>query len=611
MDPKVVVATLTWNQKADVLECLNTLTRMDYPNYEVVVVDNGSVDGTAEEIRRLYPKVRIVRHASNLGCAEGVNGEIRYAIAAEADYLFILANDAVVEPSTLSELIKAAQAHPDRDMFFPKVYYHQSNRIWFARGVRMDTEVDWLRGRFTNYVQNVEDDGSYDEGCDADLYPGGFCLISMRAIRKTGFLNPHYFIYFDDTEWLARMARHGFHGRYVPKARAWHKASSAFGMESPSFHYYRTRNRLYFYREFSPPGVFPRFMVLFFYEFLTDTAIRLFRSGMNAQLRAALWGIADFFRGKMGPRDLSGLTGKKLTGRSVQGNTPAGKTAGFTAKAREKQTVRVRLDWNLGDEIMHLPAFEVLRRKYPGARLEAVMRFPDLLKNNPFVDVVNPGPDEKPNLFLDLRREIRGKPRMERLKEVLKTDVLPLPKLYLADEEIKAARHQWKFEGRPVAAVSASARWFSRRWESQKWVELIHRFEEKGLRVLVLGSAGEELPAGENLTGQTSVRDAALILSQCSVFAGADSGLVHLALAAGTPTVGLYGPLNPDYLVTARPEFNPVPASVECRYCWSESRMLYPDHCPKIVPDCMSSISVEAVFESAWSLVHKEQSVRN
>ena len=62
MTPKVVVATLTWNQKTDVLECLRTLTKLDYPNYEIAVVDNGSTDGTLEAVRERYPEVHGVRH---------------------------------------------------------------------------------------------------------------------------------------------------------------------------------------------------------------------------------------------------------------------------------------------------------------------------------------------------------------------------------------------------------------------------------------------------------------------------------------------------------------------------------------------------------------------
>lgn len=604
MLPKVVVGTLTWNQKKDVIECLESVSKMDYPNFETVMVDNGSTDGTIEEVTRLFPKVSIVRNASNLGCAEGVNGEIRHAIHANADYLFIIANDAVVEPSTLSELMEVAQKDPELGMIFPKVYYYQSRKIWFAKGINLNGGVDWLRGRFQNFVQNIEDDGSCEEECDADFYPGGFCVVNMAAVRKVGLLDPRYFIYFDDTEWLVRIARAGFRGRYAPKALTWHKASSAFGMESPIFHYYRTRNRLYFYRQFSPAGYFPLFLVYFFYEFFTQTIVRLYRSGMHAQIRAALWGMGDFFRGKMGSRDFSAKKGSNRLQVAVSGVKD---WILFIRKSlnAQKLNLRVSLKWNLGDEIIHLPAFEVLRQQYPQAHIEAEVSFPDLLKGNPFVDAVNTGNELRPDLTLDLRHEVRGKSRMAALKSRLNAEHLPLPKVYLSKEEIAAIRHKWNLNGKqPVVALTSSARWTSRRWKLDRWTELVHLLQDCcGARVLVLGSAGEAIPAGEDLTCKTQVRDAALILSQCDLFIGADSGLVHLALSVGTPTIGLYGPLRADYLVDARPTFLPVTAAVECQGCWSDARMKFPDHCPKIVPDCMSSISVNQVFEVAKTLL--------
>jgi len=297
MAPKVVVATLTWNQKADVLECLGTLTKLDYPNYEIVVIDNGSTDGTFESVQRQFPQVHIVRNSENLGCAEGVNGEIRYALQAGADYLFIIANDATVEPSTLSELIRVAERDPKIGMVHPKVYYYdRPNRIWYARGAK----IDWFRGRFFGFVQNVEDDGSFDEECAADFFPGGFTLVRMEAVKKVGFLDPDYFIFLDDSDWSLRIHQAGYEGRYAPRARAWHKPSSSVGMESESFYYYRTRNRLFFFKKYSAFGIFPICFIFFLFEVFTNTIPTLYLSGRRAQMKAVFLGIFDFIRGRRG-----------------------------------------------------------------------------------------------------------------------------------------------------------------------------------------------------------------------------------------------------------------------------------------------------------------------
>ena len=299
MTPKVVVATLTWNQKSDVLGCLGTLTKLDYPNYEIVVVDNGSTDGTSEAIREKFPQISIVRHSENLGCAEGVNGEIRFALQADADYLFIIANDATVEPTTLSELVRVAERDPRIGMVHPKVYYYnQPTRIWYARGAK----IDWLRGRFFGFVQNVEDDGYYDEECEADFFPGGFTLVRMEAVKKAGLLDPDYFIFFDDTDWSLRIHRAGYAGRYAPRAKAWHNPSSSIGMESESFYYYRTRNRLVFFKKYSPFWLFPIHFLNILFELTFNTLPTLYLSDRKPQMGAVLLGIFDFFRGKRGQR---------------------------------------------------------------------------------------------------------------------------------------------------------------------------------------------------------------------------------------------------------------------------------------------------------------------
>ena len=145
--------------------------------------------------------------------------------------------------------------------------------------------------------------------------------------------------------------------------------------------------------------------------------------------------------------------------------------------------------------------------------------------------------------------------------------------------------------------MTPSAKWISRQWDKENWIELAGRIQRQfGAQILVLGKDDETLPVGVDLVGKTGVREAAAIISQCHLFVGADSGLVHVALACGTPVVGLYGPLNPAYLSQPRPAYVPVWADIECRGCWSDGRMKFPDHCPKVAADCMPSISVEEVM---------------
>ncbi|HXV27359.1 MAG TPA: glycosyltransferase [bacterium] len=609
MMPKVTVATLTWNQKNDVLECLSSLVKLDYPNFEIVVVDNGSTDGTFEAVRQKYPQVRIVRHSENLGCAEGVNGEIRAALQAEADYLFIIANDAIVEPSTLSELVNVAERDPAVGIVNPKVYYYgKEKKIWFAGGAKFD----WKRGKFFGFVQNVEDDGTYENESEADFFPGGFSLVRTEAIKMAGFLDPKYFIFFDDADWSYRIGLAGYRGRCAPKARAWHKPSSSVGMESESFYYYRTRNRFLFVKKHAPARVFPLFLFYFLYELIFKTAPYLVLSGFKGQLRAVFLGVFDFFRGKFGKRDF-GQNRKRffvrLRERAECKMTVIRRKIRFRIKQFFHQPLhlRVQLDWNIGDEMMTAPVYESLKQQFPHSVLEAEVRYPELLKGNPFVDHVNRGKDFKPDLIFDLRSEIKNKPRKEGIQQITGVTSWGLPKLYLTGDEKEAVFRKWGLQhGSIRIAVSPAARWISRQSPRLFWIELIEYFiREQASQVFVLGRDEEPLPVGTDLIGKTTVRETAALLSQCHLFVGTDSGPVHLALAAGTPTVGLYGPLNPCYLIQDQPGFIPIWSEVECRGCWSDGRMTYPDHCPKIEPDCMKSISAARVIEASKKMMEQ------
>ena len=585
--PKVVVGTLTWNQKSDVQACLATLVKMDYPNYEIVVIDNGSTDGTLEAIRARYPQVHVVRNTENLGCAEGVNGEIRYALQAGADYLFIIANDATVEPTTLSELVRVAEKDPGIGMVHPKVYYSgQGKRIWYAKGAKMD----WFCGRFYGFIQNVEDDGSFDEEGEADFFPGGFSLVRIEAIKKTGFLDPYYFIFLDDAEWAHRIHRAGFSGRYAPRARAWHKPSSSVGMESESFYYYRTRNRLFFVTRYAPIHCLPVFFFSFLSELFFGTLPTLFLSSQKPQMKAVLLGVFDFLRGKRGQRDFSKKRQAPL--RQKQSGT-------FAKRNQRKRHIRVSVQWNIGDEVIALPVYEALKKKYPDSILEARVRYPELLKGNPYVDRVNEGNGFAPDLSIDLHREDRSRSRMEFIRKVAGVPTWSTPRLYFEQSELEAIQNKWKLEKDALQiAISPATRWFARRWPPRYWSELGHQLIDRyGAQLFVLGKDEDPLPVGINLIGQTRLRETAALLKQCHLFVGSDSGLVHLSLAAGTPTVGLFGPLNPSLLIPPLSHFIPIWTDVECRGCWPDGRMKYPDHCPKIAPDCMSTISVSRVME--------------
>lgn len=107
--PKVFIIIVNWNGLKDTLECLQSVFKQDYPNFEVIMVDNGSKDNSVQVIRNAYPQIILIENKENLGYTGGNNVGMHYAVNSGSDYVWLLNNDTVVEPDTLSKLVAAAK----------------------------------------------------------------------------------------------------------------------------------------------------------------------------------------------------------------------------------------------------------------------------------------------------------------------------------------------------------------------------------------------------------------------------------------------------------------------------------------------------------------------
>lgn len=239
---KISIIIVNWNGKNDTLECLESLSKIDYPNFDVIVVDNGSSDGSVGAIRSRFPEVIVLEAGKNLGFAGGNNVGIRHAMAAGAGYVFLLNNDTVVDPQVLRKLISAAERTAGGGIFGAKIYsYHEPDRIWYA-GAKW-TEKDSV---FSHIGQGETDEGMAYSVFQETGYACGCALFaSAGLIRDVGVMDEKYFLTFEEVDWCYRAKERGFPSYFVPDAIVWHKISTAFGGEnSPLFQYFLTRNRL-------------------------------------------------------------------------------------------------------------------------------------------------------------------------------------------------------------------------------------------------------------------------------------------------------------------------------------------------------------------------------
>jgi hypothetical protein len=224
--PLVYCIVLNLNGKALLLETLDSLRRVTYPNFRTVVVDNGSDDGSQDAVRSQFPDVTLIENGKNLGFGEGNNVGMRYAIAQGADWVFLLNNDIMVDPAMISEMIDVAATDPSIGILGPKIYYHTSpDLIWYAGGT-----INYWTGVIAHRGLRKKDHNQFDKVQDTDFVTGCAMLMKREMLDKIGLFDPIFYpIYSEDVDLSVRAAQAGWRIVYVPKAKLWHKVSAFSG----------------------------------------------------------------------------------------------------------------------------------------------------------------------------------------------------------------------------------------------------------------------------------------------------------------------------------------------------------------------------------------------
>lgn len=237
---KVFIVILNWNGLQDTLECLESVFKLDYPNFEVIVVENGSTDNSVEVIRKTYPQVILIKSKVNLGYTGGNNIGMRYALKNKADYVWLLNNDTVVEADTLSKLLKKAEQCPEAGLISPVVYYYDApGKIQFC-GSYADLNNQKIVYPVDKNLYVRED---FTNGENVCLW-GTALLIKRNVIDKIGYLDEEIFAYYEDTEYSLRAIKAGFRNLVEIYAKVHHNNQSPDAkMEEKGLHYYHLTAR--------------------------------------------------------------------------------------------------------------------------------------------------------------------------------------------------------------------------------------------------------------------------------------------------------------------------------------------------------------------------------
>jgi GT2 family glycosyltransferase len=333
----VAITILNWNGWRDTIECLESVRRLDYPNYLTIVVDNGSTNGSAEKIKawaeqNLGPghaladysrasaitggesmtenpldrtpsaaRLVLIRNEENLGFSGGNNVALHYALhrRVPADYVFLLNNDAAPKVDCLSLLV-AAERSTGAGIAGAVVLMGDGPGVEFARCRSQ------LAMFFAPIVKSCVPMPEGGEAIWESLFVHGAAMLIRRDVLQAihsderGYLDERLFLYYEEVVFCNAARKRGFRSIVVRDASVGHKGSrSSGGYANPIHAYYAARNRILMAREFLPLG----WRMVFY---LAHTSMRLVAATKNLRARrfrsarAALWGLVDGYRGVTG-----------------------------------------------------------------------------------------------------------------------------------------------------------------------------------------------------------------------------------------------------------------------------------------------------------------------
>jgi len=303
--PKTAIVILCYGRWQDTIECLESLMKIDYPDYEIILVDNSSPDGSVQKIRdycrgiieppsrvafesmnkpismieytlgesvvgnpekdaefnasAIGRRFKIILNLENSGFAEGNNIGIRYALRySSPNYLLLLNNDVIVDKEFLSYLVAFAEENETIGITGPKIFYYDRNGrrdvIHSAGG-----KIDFNKGLAPMIGISEADTGQFDSIREVDYVEGACLLVKKKVVDEVGLLDSHYHLYWEETDYCIRAKRRGYRIVFVPSSKIWHKIGAT--TNSSMRLYYMTRNRFWFMKKNASKQQYRRFIL--------------------------------------------------------------------------------------------------------------------------------------------------------------------------------------------------------------------------------------------------------------------------------------------------------------------------------------------------------------
>ena len=284
LNPLVSIIILNYNAGNLLLNCVDSVFKSTYPNFEVLVVDNISTDNSHVVCKKKFEKIHLIENKENLGYCEGNNVGIRNA---NGEFVVILNPDTIVEPNWLNHLMSAYNEFGE-GLYQPKFFSLNEKHVLQSTGNMLHI----FGFGFAKDKGKIDDEKM--ESVEKINYASGTCLFTSKIVLdKIGLLDPFLFLYHDDLDLGWRAAHIGINSFYVPKSIIYHAESYSIKWSSKKF-YWLERNRKYCLLTHYSKETYAKMR---FSLFLVDLCVWLFylsKGFLGAKIKAEL----DIFRNR-------------------------------------------------------------------------------------------------------------------------------------------------------------------------------------------------------------------------------------------------------------------------------------------------------------------------
>ena len=240
--PLVSIITVNYNQSEITCSFIESLNKISYPNFEVIVVDNNSTEDDPNIIKQRYPNIIFIANPINYGFAAGNNFGL---MRARGDYVMLLNNDIEVPPGFMEPLVQKLENNSKIGAVSPKIkFYYQPDTLQYAGF----TPINNITMRNASIGFREKDIGQYEKDRKTAYAHGAAMMVPISVIKEVGLMSYIFFLYYEEADWCARIANKGYSMYYVHNSFVLHKESISTGKLSALKIYYQNRNRIVFMR---------------------------------------------------------------------------------------------------------------------------------------------------------------------------------------------------------------------------------------------------------------------------------------------------------------------------------------------------------------------------